>query len=96
MHDLLDVGNQLSGHTWRLTLWPRMWQEYDGKTVLDWTMVKLDGSERGKVPTEAGIYTLLARAELAQRPATSPLMYVGKTVTCAGALGTTSQPSGSG
>ncbi len=78
--DVIDEQNDLRAHTKEFRLWPRQWRRYSGRDTLDWHLLRLDRSERGSVPDEPGIYTLLVQPLVAEHPANSYLVYVGKTV----------------
>jgi len=79
MNDLLEFGKEMKAHSWEIKLWPKTWKEYDGATSMTWNEVKLVASERPSVPKEPGLYTLIAKIDVAAHPANSPLMYVGRT-----------------
>ncbi len=57
-------------------MWPKQWSSCTH--VLEWRTVALNQGCRSKVPTSAGIYSLVVNPEIAGHPGCSYLMYVGK------------------
>lgn len=76
--DIIQEQDEAKAHFYRFTLWPRMWVEHGGITLKNWNVFRLDQSVRSKIPTVPGVYTLILRPEVANHPACSFLMYVGK------------------
>ena len=77
--DILQLGSDISSHTWRFSLFPKAWEEYPGPTDLGWQAHRLISAERGNVPEQPGIYTLVVQPSIAGHPICSYLMYVGQT-----------------
>lgn len=67
-------------YTHGLVLWPHRWQEYNYSRIGTWHSFKLVASERANIPKDPGIYTLIIKPGIADHPACSYLMYVGKTI----------------
>ena len=78
--DIIDQQNQFKAHTWEITLWPQAWAAFPGSHELSWSICRLGDAERGTIPEESGIYTLLVQPGIAEHIACSYLMYVGQTV----------------
>jgi hypothetical protein len=63
----------------RFILYPEHWTNYPDFIKLDWKKVKFNASNAQQVPGDkTGVYTFVADAALAQHPACSYLLYVGK------------------
>ncbi len=63
----------------RFILYPVHWQNYRSLCSLDWRRVKFDSSHARSVPNDRrGVYTFVADAGIANHPACSYLLYVGK------------------
>ncbi len=67
-------------YTHGLVLWPQRWREYNYAGIGTWHSCKLVASERANIPKNPGIYTLIIKPGIADHPACSYLMYVGKTI----------------
>jgi hypothetical protein len=78
--DVIDEQNEYMAHGHKFTLWRRQWEEYVDACTLDWQLHRLTDQERPGIPEEPGIYTLLIQPGIANHPACSYLMYVGKTI----------------
>lgn len=76
--DIVQQQKEMKAHVIPFVLWPQQWEGYPGEHQLAWQLYKLTTSERGKIPTESGVYTLLVQPGVAEHPAVSYLMYVGK------------------
>ena len=69
---------QAKGHTERFLLWPQLWWAYDSARDLTWRHYRLSAVERQNIPNAPGVYTLLIQPNVADHPACSYLMYIGK------------------
>ena len=76
--DIMQAQNEMRIHQHSFTLWPQRWATYS--EIHEWNLSRLVASERDKIPTSSGIYTLLMIPEIANHLACSYLMYVGQTV----------------
>lgn len=77
---LSDILNgYLEQYGWRreFSLCPEKWRGYT--TLHTWQGEKLDTTKTGQIPDTSGIYTLILKPGIADHPACSYLMYVGKT-----------------
>jgi len=76
--DLTQARKEGKAHLKTFTLWPELWETY----TLDheWHLFRLRESERDSVPNQPGVYALLAVPSVAAHPASSYVMYVGKTL----------------
>ena len=74
--DILKRQGEARDHVQWFALWPRQWATYS-KTHI-WHQTKLVASERQRVPDRSGIYTLIAKPNVADHPSCSYLMYVGR------------------
>jgi hypothetical protein len=79
VHDIISEQDEYKAYCQEFTLWPRKWQEYDDSWNLTWHIHRLNSNERLNIPSKAGIYTLLVQPGVADHPACSYLMYIGKT-----------------
>ncbi len=68
----------MKAHLHEFVLWPHKWQAFRDICVLTWQTYQLIERERPSIPDEAGIYTLLIQPGIANHPACSYVMYVGK------------------
>jgi hypothetical protein len=78
--DLIREQDEVKAHTHNIVLWKRKWQEYENSIPFEWTTIPLEASYRRKIPNTSGIYTLIVKPNIAQHPACSYLMYLGKTI----------------
>jgi len=79
--DVIQDSMAMKSHTESFILWPKMWKEFDAsKYPCSWTQVKLEETERVKVPDAPGVYTLLIQPGIAFHPSCSYLMYVGQAI----------------
>ncbi len=78
LKDILRDQDEMKAHEYQFVLWTRKWQEFD--SMYQWNIFKLDSNEKRKIPNQSGIYTLLVQPGIANHPACSYLMYVGKTI----------------
>lgn len=63
----------------RFVLYPVHWSSYPSLCPLEWRKVKFDASTVESVPNDKrGVYTFVADAAVANHPACSYLLYVGK------------------
>ncbi len=76
--DILDEQDEFKANRITFALWRRKWQEYRDVCALDWRLHLLNARERSSIPDESGIYTLLIQPGIANHPACSYLIYVGK------------------
>lgn len=76
--DILKEQGEMMAHRLKFVLWPRMWQTYID--MHEWLMHRLMALENQNIPDQPGIYTLLVQPGIANHPAASYLMYVGKTI----------------
>jgi excinuclease UvrABC nuclease subunit len=74
--DLIRDQDEMIAYSHRFILWPRLWQDY--RNTHAWQMYRLCPEERSNIPEQSGIYTLLIQPSIAEHPACSYLMYVGK------------------
>ena len=74
--DIIKRQQEGRSHVQRFVLWPRQWATYSESH--NWHQTKLVASERQSVPDSSGIYTLVAKPSIADHPACSYLMYVGR------------------
>ena len=84
MHDLIPhtppAARSLKDFALPFVLSPRHWSAYDGPRGLEWRGVKFSSANASHVPDDAGgIYTFVAKSEVAQHPHCAHLLYVGKT-----------------
>jgi hypothetical protein len=64
----------------RIVLSPDHWNTYRSKRPLTWGWTKFNKSNAARVPSDrGGVYTFLVQPQIAEHPACSYLMYVGKT-----------------
>lgn len=77
--DIINEQNEYQAHRHQFALWRRKWQEYRDVNALDWQIYPLADHERQRIPNEPGIYTLLVQPGIANHPACSYLVYVGRT-----------------
>jgi hypothetical protein len=74
-----EEARQLKWHTWRFTLYPRLWTDYTNPLSLSWTKIKFQKSNRKRIPEESkGVYSFLVDPRLAAHPGTRFLVYIGK------------------
>jgi hypothetical protein len=71
--------DEMSVYTRKFVLWRRKWEEYAHPSPLSWQNCQLTESQRGQVPKDSGIYTLIIQPGIALHPACSYLIYVGQT-----------------
>ena len=74
---IIQSQNEALNHRHEFTLWPRRWGTYP--ELHEWQTIRLDTLEKKNIPDCPGIYTLVAVPQIANHPACSYLMYVGKT-----------------
>ena len=79
VNDILKEQDDLVSHAHRFFLWPRAWLGFANNIPLAWQLNRLATVEAPNVPASPGVYSLLVRPEIADHPACSYLMYVGKT-----------------
>ena len=70
---------EAKGHMWSFFLYPQKWHDFQGAQDSTWHWSRYSAKERGNIPTEPGIYTLIVRAGIANHDGASYLMYVGQT-----------------
>lgn len=80
VNDIIRDQDEMKAHTYEFILWPRRWQDFqtNPNATYDWTIRRLDKSEKNGIPDKPGIYTLLIQPGIAGHPACSYLMYVGQ------------------
>lgn len=76
--DLLEEQDEAAAHSWSFFLWPRRWQSYADASKKDWKMVKLEKPNKKNIPKTSGIYSLLVQPMIADHPACTFLVYIGK------------------
>src|SRR5262249_53187672 len=76
--DIIKDQDDMAAHTYPVVLWPRLWKAYNDPANRKWQQHRLASSERSHIPSSPGIYTLLIQPGIADHPACSHLMYVGK------------------
>ena len=81
MHDLIAEQDEARAHEYSFCLWPRLWQQYAENSgyIFNWEERKFLASEANNVPEGPGLYTFVIQPSIANHPANSYLMYVGKT-----------------
>ena len=67
----------MKAHEYSFILWPKQWISY--RDIHDWQLFKLISEKKKEIPSKPGIYTLLVQPCVANHPASSYLMYVGRT-----------------
>lgn len=77
--DIIEQMGDLALQTWKIRLWARRWMRYGGSNTLGWQVYRLHRNQRGHIPDEPGIYTLVAKPSIAKHPESSYLMYLGQT-----------------
>lgn len=66
-------------HVPRFILCPMHWTGYPGITALTWNRVKFTESNASLIPNDkTGVYSFVVDADVAQHPACSYLLYIGK------------------
>jgi len=64
----------------KLVLFPKAWKECKVPTKLHWKKIRFDSKNAPNVPAdERGVYSFVVEPNVANHPACSYLMYVGKT-----------------
>ena len=76
----VDIADQddFAVHRHEFFLVPRLWASYKLGFAFNWQQVLFDASQRALIPTRPGVYCFLIQPSIAQHPACSYLMYVGK------------------
>ena len=67
----------MKAHEQNFILWPRQWKAY--VDTHNWQTYRLEENEKDRIPKQSGVYSLLIQPGIANHPACSYLMYVGKT-----------------
>lgn len=63
----------------RFILYPVHWRNYTNTIPLNWNKVRFTASNATSIPNDkTGVYSFVVEAEIAQHPACSYLLYVGK------------------
>jgi len=75
--DIIQEQDAMKAHVHRFTLWPRQWGKYFD--THSWQIFRLDELEKDHIPKQSGVYSLLIQPGIANHPACSYLMYIGKT-----------------
>lgn len=80
LYDLAELEGQdeFAASGYSFTFWRRQWENYRDDYQLSWETKRLDGAEKGGVPNEPGVYTLVLKPGIANHPECAYLMYVGK------------------
>ena len=76
MIDILKEQSDLMAHSHHFFLWPVQWQQY--RDNHDWKIIELRSDRRNRIPSAPGIYSLVIQPSIANHPACSYLMYIGK------------------
>lgn len=77
MHDIIKDQDEMKAHEHHFILWPRQWEKYHD--THNWKICRLNEMEKDQIPNRSGVYSLLVQPGIANHPACSYLMYVGKT-----------------
>ena len=75
--DIIQEQDEMKVHEHRFILWPRQWKKY--VATHNWTSCNLDAKDKDRIPKQSGVYSLLVQPGIANHPACSYLMYIGKT-----------------
>ncbi len=75
--DVIQEQDELKAHEHHFYLWPRKWKKY--LDTHNWEICRLNATERDRIPKGSGVYSILIQPGIANHPACSYLMYVGKT-----------------
>ena len=75
--DIIQEQDEMMAHEHHFILWPRQWKTY--VDTHNWKSFRLDKTEKNHIPKRAGVYSLLVQPGIANHPACSYLMYIGKT-----------------
>jgi len=75
--DIIQEQDEMKAHEHHFILWPRQWKKY--LETHNWKIYRLDAIEKDRIPNRSGVYSLLVQPGIANHPACSYLMYVGKT-----------------
>lgn len=80
-YDLIDIRRELKEYNvGRVILSPNQWKQYKQIVDLSWKCVRFDKKNSKCVPNkQSGVYTFVIKPDIANHPACSYLMYVGKT-----------------
>lgn len=79
-YDLIDTRRELKEYNVeRFILSPKQWKQYNQHVNLRWDCVLFDKANGKYVPNnQSGVYTFVIKPSIADHPACSYLMYVGK------------------
>ncbi|MFX0206530.1 MAG: GIY-YIG nuclease family protein [Candidatus Hodarchaeota archaeon] len=75
--DIIQEQDEMKAHEQCFILWPRQWKKY--VDIHNWKSYRLDEKDKDSIPRRSGVYTLLIQPGIANHPACSYLIYVGKT-----------------
>lgn len=78
--DIIDEQDERKARTVEFVLWPEKWLGCTLPATYNWTIQRLSVSEREKIPSKPGIYTLLVQPGIVAHPACSFVIYVGQAV----------------
>lgn len=82
--DLADPDTQAENEAYkyivkRFILHPGQWKQYPNRFPLTWTRVKFTKKNAAKIPSDkSGVYSFVVKPGIANHPAFSVLLYVGK------------------
>ena len=77
VNDIIDEQDVMKAHEHQFILWPRQWSGY--VDTHNWKTYNLNENQKVNIPDNPGIYSLLIQPGIANHPACSYLMYIGKT-----------------
>lgn len=77
----LDIveGDEFQARKISFHLLPRLWKEYDKDFDFDWHLVPFTRKSRTSLPRQSGVYSFLLQPSIADHPACSYLVYIGRT-----------------
>ena len=76
--DIVERQDEALNYRYSFALWPRQWATYSESH--DWRQTRLVASEAGSIPDCSGVYTLVAKPNIANHPSCAYLMYVGRSI----------------
>ncbi len=80
--DILDTGlaDTIQTYIKRFIIYPAMWKAFSlDLSKYSWQRVKLNRTDKSKVPTVTGVYSFVVQPQIANHPYCSYLMYIGQT-----------------